>query len=118
MSVAHHEIGHALGFIGLFVDDFMLPSESSPWNSKIVNNVFDPGGLNVAMRPGDSSHVLNNSLIMGTALQRGTRPGVSETEIAMLVEAYEFTAVPEPSAACMLMLVGLYVISVRQKRRS
>lgn len=115
LSVAHHEIGHALGFVQLFVDDYQLATESSPWESKIVGNVFEPGGLNVAMRPGDPGHVLDNSLVMGTVLQRGARLGVSYTEIAMLSSAYGYTTVPEPSSLAVFMGIAVCLGGVQRR---
>jgi hypothetical protein len=105
LTVARHEMGHMLGFTGIFVDDFVNTNQS-PWTSLIVNDVFDPGGLNVAMEPDDVSHVLANNLLMDRSLSNAEgRIAISSLEAQMLSKAYGYTlaAVPEPGSWCLLL---------------
>ncbi|PNY38678.1 hypothetical protein C2E31_01820 [Rhodopirellula baltica] len=77
LTVARHEIGHMLGFSSAYADDVGLPSQSNPWSDKIIGDVFDPGGLNVAMEPGDVAHVLDDSLLMDTSLSNAEGGSIS-----------------------------------------
>lgn len=117
LSVARHEIGHMLGFTTLYRDNVFNPDETNPWTSRIVNNVFDPNGLNVAM-DADNSHLgtaIGN--LMSPSLLNGTRLGISNTEASMLSLAYgyDITAVPEPSS--ILLLCFLIPIFYRHRCR-
>jgi hypothetical protein len=118
VTVMRHEIGHMLGFSDRYFDNFTLPSQTNPWTSKIINNVFDPTGLNVLMEPGDPSHVRQDSLLMDTALSNAEgRIGISQTELQMLSSAYGYSivAVPEPSTF-LLAGVGLGVVGWRRRK--
>jgi hypothetical protein len=116
LSVARHEIGHMLGFTTLYVDNVFQANQSSPWSSRIVSNVFDPGGLNVAMNA-DQAHLGSTSgSLMSPLLFNGVRMGISNTEASMLSLAYGYniTAVPEPSSllmtACLVIPIGWRMI--------
>ena len=109
VTVMRHEIGHMLGFTGLYRDNFDLPNQSFPWTGLITNNVFDPTGLNVAMEPGDPAHVLADALLMDTSLSNAEgRIGISSLETEMLVRAYGYTvtAVPEPASILLILVVS------------
>ncbi|MFN3191995.1 MAG: PEP-CTERM sorting domain-containing protein [Aureliella sp.] len=120
LTVARHEIGHLLGFTGFFVDDFNTGSESSPWTALIDgSNVFDPGGLNVAMEPGDPAHVLDDGLLMDVALSNAEgRIAISATESQMLALAYgyQLNAVPEPSALAVVGCLATFAFVRRRQR--
>lgn len=104
LTVTRHEIGHMLGFTTLYVDNFNTPGQTNPWTSRIVNNIFDPGGLNVAMNA-DKAHLGTASGdLMSPSLFNGSRIGISSQEANMLSLAYgySFTAVPEPTSMVLL----------------
>ena len=110
LSVARHEIGHMLGFTGLYRDDFNLGTESFPWQDLIVGGVFDPGGINELMEAGDPGHVDAPLRLMDTTLSNAEfRVDISSTEAQMLALGYGYTlvsAVPEPSAFLALAVLG------------
>lgn len=118
LSVARHEIGHMLGFTDLYVDNFFQANQSNPWTSRIVNNVFDPNGLNVAMNA-DQVHLGTQSgSLMSPLLFNGVRIGISNTEARMLSLAYgyDLAAVPEPSTFILLgsLIPAIYFWRVRR----
>src|SRR5207253_103842 len=96
-TVISHEMGHALGFTpGIYRDQSFV----DPWNSHIVNNIFDPGGLNVSMT-GDHGHVNVPGDLMYFQLGTGVRENITDSDLAMLSMAYgfSFTPVPVPEPA-------------------
>ncbi|WP_404307184.1 hypothetical protein [Neorhodopirellula lusitana] len=123
LTVARHEIGHMLGFSGLYSDEFGTAAESNPWSDLIDGEVFDPTGLSIAMEPGDVGHVLDDALLMDTALGNNEyRIGISQTEAQMLSLAYGYTlnatAVPEPNLFLALAgVAGFCRLMPRRKRR-
>lgn len=121
LTVARHEIGHMLGFTGLYRDDSGTTSVSFPWVDLIdPSNQFDPMGLNVSMEPGDAAHVLNDALLMDTVLSNAEgRIDISNAELQMLELGYGYalsaSAVPEPG--CLLVLSSFGVAAVLRKTR-
>ncbi|MEO9596092.1 hypothetical protein [Rhodopirellula bahusiensis] len=122
LTVARHEIGHMLGFTGLYRDDIGIGSESFPWGDLIdPSDQFDPSGLNISMEPGDAGHLLDDALLMDTVLSNAEgRIEISNTELQMLELGYGYalsaTAVPEPGCLFVLSSAGLGV-ALRKKRR-
>ena len=123
LSVARHELGHALGFAaGFFVDNAFLVGEFDKWTSHITETTFDPSGLNVSMQAlDDLSHVLNDGSTAGdlmvTALVNGTRRDISTTDLDMLQLAYGYQLVPEPSTLVMLFIGAVGVLVFARRRR-
>lgn len=118
LTVARHEIGHLLGFTGIYGDNFALPSQTSIWDDQIVNNVFDPSGLSVAMQPGDTAHVLADTWLMDNTLTNAEgRINISDLEVQMLAKAYGYStsAVPESSSIPIGMLAIITVASRRKR---
>ena len=124
LSVARHEIGHALGYTNDFYTyDFGAPSQSKPWGDLISDvggtPVFDAGGLNIGMNSfSDISHVANSGLsqddLMTPAIVNGTRREISQINIDMLTTAYGYEVIPEPSAIILVASSGLLLL--RRKR--
>lgn len=118
LTVARHEIGHMLGFTGSYRTQAGTASEFFPWVSKISANVFDPGGLNVAMEPGDVAHVAADSLLMDTTLSNiEGRIGISDTEAGMLALAYGYKLVSVPEPQSLVAVIFLSVICGSRARR-
>ena len=116
-SISLHEIGHMLGFTnGFYKQNFHTSSEFDPWGLLITGNIFDPGGLNVAMN-GDHAHLASSGFggyLMEPALFNGERRTVSGLELQMLATAYGYSVVPLP-AALPLMLSGLGVLGLLRR---
>jgi hypothetical protein len=95
LSVARHEIAHALGFgDGFWWDDSGRPWQSDRWMQQIdASGVFDAGGLNVQMY-GDNSHVDPNGEhgndLMTPALVNGVRRNISSVNVEMLSLAHGY----------------------------
>ena len=119
VSVARHELGHALGFeSSLYVNDFAQPSQNHPWSDAIVSDDFDPGGLAVAMNPGDAAHTAGPMDVMDPVLSNADgRLAITDTHTAMLALALEYLTVPEPGVAVLLMAAGVGAALPRRRRR-
>jgi len=96
LSVARHELGHAMGFTdGLYLDNFDTPVETNRWLEHIAGGVFDPGGLDVTMD--GFSHVANFGSSMGdlmvASLPNRVRREISRTDLKMLALAHGYDVV-------------------------
>ena len=99
LSVARHEMGHALGFTDAFYyRDFGGPTQTDKWTSHISGTTFDPGTLNVQMNaPDDLQHVADDGAtagdLMTPALLYGDQPQISCTDLKMLESAYHYAMI-------------------------
>ena len=120
LSVARHELGHALGFTTFYAYDLGNPGELYPWEDLVTGTTFDPGGINVELASSTNfGHVANSGIslddLMTTGLPNGTRRGISQLDVDMLRLAYGYSqTVPEPSA---LLLSGLASLALLRRRR-
>ena len=120
LSIAHHELAHALGFADqVFLNDIFTGSQSDKWTTPITGTTFDPGGLNVMMAgPGNLGHLADNGSTAGDlmvpAISNSFRRGISQIDVAMLALAYGYT-IPEPAAVTLLTL-SVLVASTRRQR--
>lgn len=123
LSVARHELGHALGFVSdFFYDDVSEDGGIDKWTSHITGTTFDLGGLDVSMAAADNlGHVLNDGPTAGDlmvpALVNGVRRDISTTDLDMLQLAYGYQLVPEPSTLVMLFIGAVGVLVFAKRRR-
>ncbi len=123
LSVARHELGHALGFAtNFFVDNASMGGGIDKWTSHITGTTFDLGGLNVSMAAADNlSHVLDDGSTAGDlmvpALVNNVRRDISTTDLDMLQLAYGYQLVPEPSTLVMLFIGAVGVLVFARRRR-
>ena len=124
LSIARHEIGHALGYTTLYSYYISLPSEIKPWESLITDvagtPTFDAGGINVEMASSsDYAHVANSGIsqddLMNPAISNSQRRDISQINISMLSMAYGYEVIPEPSVGMLAMGSGLLLL---RRRRS
>jgi hypothetical protein len=94
LTVITHELGHALGFASDIYDN---------WRPHIIQNVFDPGGLNVPMMA-DGAHVNVAGDLMAPTLGQGVRRSISDTDLSMLAMAYGYSITPAPEPTSLLVL--------------
>lgn len=121
LSVARHEIGHALGFSTFYASQKGTQYELSYWSRHITGTTFDPDGLNVALAAADNLSHLSASgatagYLMTPAIANGQRREISSLELNMLDLALGYTAVPEPATALWSAL-GLGIIAIARRWR-
>ncbi len=123
LSVARHEIGHALGFSTFYASQMGTSSAVNYWTSHVTGTTFDPGGLKVSLASAsDLSHLLASGptagYLMTPAIINGQRRAISSLELNMLDMALGYTAVPEPATALWGALgLGLFAIVRRWRQR-
>ena len=115
LTIIRHELGHLLGSQpGLYFDNYNVAGHEDKWESEIVSNVFDPGGLAVPMNPGDHGHTAGG--LMKAYIYGGERFDVQDTA-DMIAKAFDLPpAVPEPLTMTLLAAGGLVVL--RKRRRA
>jgi len=87
LSIIRHELGHLLGVeSGFYFDNYGVAGHEDKWVSEIVGSTFDPGGLNVSMNPGDTSHT--NGGLMNAYIYTGQRFDVGLTS-QMIAKAFD-----------------------------
>ena len=110
LTVVRHELGHVLGvWPGIWFDNYGVAGHTDLWESKIVNNVFDPGGLNVSMA---ADHGHTNGGLMN-AYYLGGRTDVDQT-MEMFALAYDLQPIPEPMTMSLLAIGGLALLRRRK----
>lgn len=111
LTVVRHELGHVLGvWPGIWFDNYGVPGHTDLWESQIVGNVFDPGGLNVSMTA-DHGHT-NGGLMNPYYL--GGRTDVDAT-MDMFVLAYGLQPIPEPMTMTLLAMGSIAVLAKRRR---
>ena len=136
LSVARHELGHAMGFANdLYNNDVGNPDNGytnvNLWGNLISggfedgsnNDIFDAAGLNVAMED-DWVHIddptgtddLTDNWLMQAALVNSIRLDISQTELDMLSLAYGYDVVPEPASMVLLATGGAFLLFRRRRR--
>lgn len=120
LSVMRHEIGHMLGFTNEFyVNKFYTDDAVDKWGSRIVDGVFDPGGLSISMAGADNAHINQSySLMMSPAIVNGVRHDITDTDLAMLSATYGYTIIPEPSTWGAAGLGALAFVGLVRRRRA
>lgn len=100
LSVARHELGHAMGVVnGFYYKNDGQPNAVDKWGSHIVGATFDPGGLNVPMdTASDPSELATTGStahdLMAASLFNGERRDISSTDLQMLELAYHYAMIP------------------------
>lgn len=112
LTTARHELGHALGhFAGIWFDGVGI-SWYDRWEGQIVGNTFDPGGLNIAMSPGDHGHVSSGSELMNPTVWPGQRRDVSETIRAMFNKAHGYDMYPDFNKDLVINATDLAIMKI------
>ena len=124
LTVARHELGHALGFVSNFYyTDIGNPGQVSVWDTHIspsgADDIFDAGGLNVYLASSsDLAHTKNVGItaddLMNPGLYNGARLDISPIDLDMLSLAYQYQAVPIPGTI-FLLLPGIALCIVRKR---
>ncbi len=119
LSVARHEIGHALGFSTFYASQKGTANEVNYWSSHITGTTFDPGGLNVPLAAADNlSHLATAGYLMTPTITNGQRREISSLELNMLDLALGYTAVPEPATALWgTLALGLFAMVRRWRQQ-
>ena len=111
LHVARHELAHALGQqVGIWYDDIWI-SHVDRWDSQIVGNVFDPGGLNVSMPAGDHGHTNDFAELMYPTVYGGVRRDVTETIRAMFNKAHGYDMYPDFNKDLLINATDLAVLA-------
>ena len=113
LNIIRHELGHLLGSQpSLYFNDYGTGTHEDAWTSEVVGGVFDPGGVNVSMAPGDLGHT--NGGLMNAYVYNGQRFEVDET-MEMIAKAFDLQpAIPEPATMSLLAIGGIALL--RRKR--
>ena len=112
LTIIRHELGHLLGSQpGFYFDNYNVAGHEDKWESEIVSNVFDPGGLNVSMTAGDHGHT--NGGLMNAYIYAGQRFDV-DAVMPMMAKAFDLQPVPEPVTMTLLAAGALVVLRKRR----
>ncbi len=113
LTLIRHELGHMLGSQpGLYFDNIYTGNQTDVWESQIVGNTFDPGGLNVTMSYGDHGHTSGG--LMNPILNAGYRLDVDQT-MDMFVVAYGLQPIPEPMTMTLLVIGSVAILTKRRR---
>jgi len=114
LTILRHELGHMLGSQpGFYFDDYAGPNHSDVWEDQIVANIFDPGGLNVAMDPSDHGHTVGG--LMNAYVYAGQRLDVDLT-MDMIAVAFDLNPIPEPMTTTLLAMGGIALLARRRRK--
>ena len=120
-SVALHEILHAIGF-GTS-DTWNSQRSGTTWNG---SNVIALQGTGANMVSADGGHIADGAMstrisdgvaqeaVMDPTLTVGTRKSLTQLDLAFLRDL-NFTTVPEPSAAMLVLGAGLMLVMARRR---
>ncbi len=112
LTIVRHELGHVLGvWPYIWFDNYGVAGHVDLWESNIVGNVFDPGGLNVSMTP-DHGHT-NGGLM--NPYYYGGRMDIDAT-MQMFALAFDLQPIPEPMTMTMLAIGGVAVLARRRRK--
>ena len=124
LSVARHELGHALGFAdGFYATDKGASNEVLVWDNHINlsgnDATFDAGGLNVSLASSTNlGHTKDVGItlddLMNPELSNGVRLDISSIDMDMLSLAYQYQVVPIPGTI-FLLLPGIALCIARKK---
>ena len=118
LSVARHELGHALGYSGLFKSDYGGANEQSYYDAHVTDTTFDPGGLDIELEALDNLYHVAQSYdnLMSPALVNGIRRDIAPMNLDMLSLAYGYDVIPEPASMVLLTTGGAFLLRRRCRR--
>jgi hypothetical protein len=122
LSIARHELGHALGFAGGSTADLLGYDK---WNAAIPagSDMFNLNGVMATMAGTDAggrSHLSSTAHpgdLMNTSVGAGNRREISGLDVAMLQATFAYQPCPEPSSLLLAGLGALGMLSYAWRRR-
>ena len=121
LTVVRHEIGHALGYTGLYGNNYGVTGEEYRYYDLWVSgSTFDAGGLNIALASeGDTYHVsMDYENLMSPALVNGVRRDIEPMNLDMLELAYGYSIIPEPGLFGLLVIGWVGILAVHGRKHS
>lgn len=119
LSVARHELGHAMGYTSLYTSS--AGDDSKRYYDAHVDSdavVFDAGGLDIDLAASDNIYHVAQSYdnLMSPALTNGVRRDIDAMNLDMLSLAYGYDIIPEPATFGLLCGGGLVLLFRRTVR--